>query len=170
MKLDTRNWDESNRSENLEKILSSLSRSGKAEAEFFKGRPYLIRVLVGTGNPKVVHKKDKWNIVKISYQGKDAVELLYSGAGYEGHLFDENFTEAERGQVITALGEGDVLTWESVVSGRRKWIKLLTAIGLPCALICIIGFSLEGNIINVILSSGLSACFVLYFYIMVIWK
>jgi hypothetical protein len=103
-------------------------------------------------------------------QGKDAVELLYSGAGYEGHLFDENFTEAECGQVITALGEGDVLTWESVVSGRRKWTKLLTAIGLPCALICIIGFSLEGNIINVILSSGLSVCFALIFYIMVIWK
>jgi hypothetical protein len=168
--LVARNWDESNRSENLEKILSSLNRSGKAEVEFFKGRPYFIRVLVGRGNPKVVYKDDKWNMVRINYQGKDAVELFYSGVGYEGYLFDENFTEAECGQVIIALDDGGFLTWESAVSGRKKWIKLFTTCGVLIELVSIINYSLKGNMIGVILSSGVLVGFVLIFCIMIIWK
>lgn len=165
-----RNWEDYNRSERIEKILTSLNRSGQAEAEFFRGRPYIARVFLGRGTPRLVNEEDEWNQIRIHYQGKDALEISYSGIGYEGYFFDENFTETENKEILTAIAEGDVFTWEAQVSSRRKLMKLLIAIGLPLGLVCFIGFSLEGDVRNATLSLSMVICFFLYYYLAVIRK
>ncbi|MBU7026909.1 MAG: hypothetical protein HXS48_08200 [Theionarchaea archaeon] len=47
-------WNKYNRSDRIKSIVAALKRSGKTEVEYFKGRLYLARLLLGKGHPKHV--------------------------------------------------------------------------------------------------------------------
>jgi hypothetical protein len=122
--LGIRNWNKDNRSERLKSILEALNRFGTAEAEYFKGRFYLSRLLLGRGHPISVHEDDNWNYVKIAYQSKNTVEIFDSYYGPNGHFFDENFTEHEVREIEDAFADAEVAI-QKVYLSRVLWIRAL---------------------------------------------
>jgi len=156
-----RNWDRQNRSERIESIVAALGSSGQVEAKYSRGRLYLARLLLGKGHPKPVNKENNWNQVKISYCGKDAIEILDSDFGPEGRFFDENFTKSETRQMKDALADAEVFFQKAYLS-RIKWIRISQASGLLLGSIYVINGLLSADPLLMIL---LAFVVTLYFLI-----
>lgn len=125
--LVSQNWNGINRSEKIESILTVLSCSGTAEVEYFKGKSNIISYLLWKGNPQPVNEDDEWNYARIIYQGKVALEFLElrvhlfsSAPEFEGHLFDEHFTEHENKHILDALRDAEIFTYRANMSKSAK--------------------------------------------------
>ena len=100
-----KDWDKKNRSGRIDSLVTALSHSGRVGVEYTKRRLLLTRYLLGRGHPKSLNKNDKWNHVKITYQGKSALEIFDSDLGMDGRYLDENFTEAENRQIMECFAD-----------------------------------------------------------------
>ena len=124
--LEPQNWKRSNRSEKIERILEALNRSGTAEAEYFKKRSKALHFF-GKGNPQSVNEDDEWDFVRITYQGKVALEFsefrLSLFSMVNGRFFDEHFAERENQCIVDALDGVGITTSRAFISrGRLKWL------------------------------------------------
>jgi hypothetical protein len=134
-----------NKSEKIKNLLAALSQYGKVEAEYFKGRLFLARILFGKGQPKSVEEEDnKWNQVKISYQERNAIEFLFSDWGCEGIFFDENFAENETQQIITAITQAEVLIQNKYLV-RMKWTRAVFILGILLGSLAVVGDIMAGD-------------------------
>ncbi|MGD2250452.1 MAG: hypothetical protein PVF58_18810 [Candidatus Methanofastidiosia archaeon] len=101
------NWYRDNRSQRLENILDALSQLGEVKVEHFKGRLFVFRHLFGRKRTPS-NKNENWNLVRIIYEGKHAIEILDSDFGCDGRFFDENFTESEIQEIKNTLKDAKV--------------------------------------------------------------
>ncbi|KYK37456.1 MAG: hypothetical protein AYK19_21480 [Theionarchaea archaeon DG-70-1] len=153
-------WNKYNRSDRIKSIVAALKRSGKTEVEYFKGRLYLARLLLGKGHPKHVNKDDNWNQVRITYEGKIAINIFDSDFGPDGYFFDENFSEDEIQQINNAFADADV----SIQKGytlRMTWIRLLHVCGALLALLLAVGELKSGDPVSQILPLFLTLGFLI---------
>jgi hypothetical protein len=150
-----RNWKRYNRSLRIESILTALNRSGQAEAKYFRGRSYLATLLLGRGDLEEMNESSKWNHVRITYQGKDAVEIFDSRLGPDGCIFTEDFTEDENTQIRNALGDVQIYSWQDYLSQNRLTKPLyvfLVLVGLALVLDSL----LSGYSTGLLLGSGIT--------------
>ena len=150
-----RNWNRHNRSSRIESILTVLNRSGQSEAKYFKGRSYITALLLGKGHPEEVNESEMWNRVRITYQGKDAIEIFDSKLGPDGRIFTEEFTEDENSQIKSALNDVEIYTWQDYLS-RNKLIKPLYVCFVLLGVLIALDNIISGNLIWFFLWLGVS--------------
>lgn len=131
-------WNKYNRSDRIRSIVAALERSGKTGVEYFKGRLYLARFLLGKGHPKHVNKDDNWNQVKVTYEGRVAINIFDSDFGPDGCFFDEDFSEDEIQQIKNATADAKV-SIQKVYMLRMTWIRLLHVCGALLSLVLATG-------------------------------
>lgn len=157
--IETRNW-EFDRSERTRSLLMALNRSGQAEAGYFKGRRSFARLLFGRGHPSSVRENDDWNQMRISYQGREAIEIFDSDFEPEGTFFDENFTEVESQRIEEALAFTGFVVKKTVMS-KMRWIRLLFISGMLLASINTVYGLLSGDFIFFVLYLTIAICFLM---------
>ena len=153
-----RTWNRYNRSSRIESILTTLNRTGKAEVKYFKGRSYLAQSFLGRGNQEQVNENNTWNQVRITYQGKDAVEIFDSRLGPDGRIFTEHFTEDENKHIRNALGDVQIFTWQDYLS-QNKLTKPLYISLVLVGLVLVLDSLLSGDSIGLVLGLGLTLIF-----------
>ncbi|MBU7019217.1 MAG: hypothetical protein HXS44_17035 [Theionarchaea archaeon] len=124
-----KDWNRENRLRRVKKIIQALNISGRAEAEYFKGRRLLARLLLGKGHSPHLNEEDNWNCVKITYEGKEAIEIFDSDYGTDGRFYDENFTEPEVQQIENAFSDSEVFI-RKMYHLKIWWGRTLLVIGI----------------------------------------
>jgi hypothetical protein len=157
----SRTWNKNTRSEKIKYVVRALSSSGHTEAEYFKGRSYLTTIFLGKGQPTSVEESDNWNQVKISYRGKDAVEVFDSPLGPDGLFFDENFTESEVNKIESILLDNEIVPWQGYISRNRLVKPILVSLIITGLLFAVFSV-ISADFIGFFLSLGMSLCFMLY--------
>lgn len=142
-------WDRHNLPEKIKSILWILNCSGQTKVEYFKGRPYFAARVLGRGHPTPVHEDDEWNHVRVTYQGKDALEIFNSRFGASVRFFGENFTEAETQQIIKAFAIVEGAAWEPYLSKRRLLRRFCAFLALFFLIITFYGY-ISGNTVFLI--------------------
>ena len=150
-----RNWNRHNRSSRIESILTALNLTGQSEAKYFKGRSYIAALLLGKGHPEEVNESETWNQVRITYQGKDAVEIFDSKLGPEGRIFTEEFTEDENNQIKNALNDVEICTWQDYLSKNRMTKPLYVCLVLLGVLLALDNI-ISGDFIGLFLGLGIA--------------
>jgi hypothetical protein len=156
-------WSKENRSEKIKRILESLSQSGQAEAEYFKGASYISWLLLGRGKAKPVHEDDDWIQVKVFYNGKCALDIF--DPARDGHYFDSRFTNAENQHIVHALKKAEILTWRDYLSRHKRLGKVARPIWAVSALAGAVGVVrgvLAHDLVNVFLFSVMAVGFAFF--------
>jgi hypothetical protein len=161
--IGTHNYNKKNRSEKTESIVDALNRSGETRVEYFKARLWGVKLSRGKGHPTPVGENDEWNMVKITYQEKDALEIFYSGFGCSGRFYHENFDDAENQKIVDALARADFPVLENYMKTRR-WMRLAGVGFIFGALLVIIDGWMYGDqeIVH-------KFAFLILLFLMIIW-
>ncbi|MGD2250941.1 MAG: hypothetical protein PVF58_21285 [Candidatus Methanofastidiosia archaeon] len=118
------NWYGDEKSQRLESILDALGQLGEVKVEYFKGRHFVFRHLFGRKRTPS-NKNENWNLVRIFYEGKHAIEIFDSDfGGYKGRFFDENFTESEIKEMEDVLKDAKTF-FQKKYFARIWWIRAL---------------------------------------------
>lgn len=164
MRIVASRWNKYNLPNKISSITEVLDQSGEVKVRYFRGRPYLITLLLGEGGPTLVSRDDNWNKVKITYNKKHAIEIFLSIFGPDGHFFDQNFTEKEIQTIKEAFSEGGMCTWDCYILSKKIFQALLT-LGVVIGFFgSIVGY-ISGNIITMILFLGIIICNLLLLFI-----
>ncbi|MBU7036285.1 MAG: hypothetical protein HXS52_00005 [Theionarchaea archaeon] len=151
-------WNRGNRTEKIESILESPSQSGQAEVEYLKGKSYL-SWLLGRGKAELLHEDNNWNQVKVSYNGKCALDIFDSAL--DGRYFDSRFTEVENRHIMNALKKAEILTWRDYYSGHKLLRPILWVSAMAGAMGMIKGL-LVHDLINVFLFACITIGFAFF--------
>jgi hypothetical protein len=123
----SKTWNRDTRAGKIESILLMLNRSGKAEITYFKEKSNIVSYYLWRGNPQPVKKDDDWNVAKITYDGKLALEFIElwvppfaATPEFEGHFFDEHFSESETHYILDALKSVELITYREFLSRKKK--------------------------------------------------
>lgn len=122
-------WNRDNRTEKIREILPVFNLFGKVELVYFKEKSTILSYYLWKGNPQPVNEDDDWNHVKITLNGKLIIEFIEllphffsSKPVFEGHFFDEHFTESEIQQILDAFKNIEIITYKEYLSRKRKFI------------------------------------------------
>jgi hypothetical protein len=155
--MTVKGWHEYNRSERIKDLMAALGYFGQGKAEYLRGRPFLLRTLLGKGCPTPVDESEKWNQVAITYRGKDVIYIFDSAFGAEGEFLEEPLTEAEAQKVRDVLAANDFVlgsAWKS----RIKWMRLVTVSGVLVGVTLAFSGFLAGDLITSILGLAYAVC------------
>ncbi|MBU6998635.1 MAG: hypothetical protein HXS51_01775 [Theionarchaea archaeon] len=155
--MTVKRWHEYNRSERIKDLMAALGYFGQGEAEYLRGRPFLLRTLLGEGCPNPVDESEKWNQVAITYQGKDVIHIFDSAFGAEGEFLEEPLTEAEAQKARDVLAANDFVLG-SVWKSRIKWTRLVFVLSALVGVISTFSGFLAGDLIAFVLSLAYTVC------------
>jgi hypothetical protein len=153
--LGTRKWKKSNRTEKINKIIVDLNKSDIANVTYYKGRSYLLSLLLGRGHLKSVNEENEWNYVRVEYQGKIAFELFFSFLGCDGRFFNENYTNDEINNIKKTLDNAEIYIQYNLMK-LYEYTRFLT---IPAIFIG------SANSVYSIISNNYSDLFIHLFYL-----
>jgi hypothetical protein len=161
--IGSRKCNKRNRSEKIKSIVEALNCSGQTRVEYFRERLWGMKLPLGSVHPTPVGKHDEWNLVKVTYQEKDALEIFYSSLGCSGRFYYENFTEAENQKIVDALASAEILVLEGYIR-IRKWMRRAGVLFIFGALLCIIDGWIYGDQETVY-----RFAFLIFLFLIIIW-
>ena len=141
-------WNKTNRAEKIEKILRTLNEAGHARAEYFVERSSMKALVLPERTLQEVTSHE-WSHVRVSYQGKNALEIFDSVFGPYGYFFDENFDQGEIQEILNAFQSAGISVFDSSPRGK----SVLILVHLSVALLGLAGVVygiISGNLLLVI--------------------
>ncbi|MBU7031861.1 MAG: hypothetical protein HXS53_04980 [Theionarchaea archaeon] len=127
----TRGWNRENRTQMMDIIVRELSQSGRTHASYFKGRSFVLSLLLGRGYPRPVENLEEWNYARITYRERIAFEIYYSRWGCDGRIFDEEYDESELRHILDAISEAGI----SIQFGQMHLYKIMRFLTMPMVVI-----------------------------------
>jgi hypothetical protein len=87
----------------------------------------MVSYYVRKGRPQPVNEDDEWDMIEITYNGIVAIRIIEvrvpffsSKLLFDGHFFDEDFTESETQQILDALRSVGILIYREYLSKKMK--------------------------------------------------
>jgi hypothetical protein len=129
--IGTRRWNRENRTEIMDRIVRELSQFGRTYVSYFKGRSFVLSLLLGRGHLHPVKNSEEWNYARINYRDRIALEIYYSRWGCDGRIFDEEYDESDLRHVLDTISEAGI----SIQFSQMHLYKITRFLTLPVVVI-----------------------------------
>jgi hypothetical protein len=129
--IGTRRWNRENRTEIMQGIIRELSQSGRTYVSYFKGRSFVLSLLLGRGHLHPVKNSEEWNYARINYRERIAFEIYYSRRGCDGRIFDEAYEENDLHHIFQALSQAGI----TIQYSQMHLYKITRFLTLPVVVI-----------------------------------